>query len=569
LTITFKRTEEDGSGRLQGSFDLKSYNTVAEENMGSFVGLILLNIALNLFDITFLLSGIYRRKKRRQDLLEANSDESQMKVIHEVVPLLKNIDVFDLVLRVAMSYNLVQFLIDKFYMPTKLSHLDQKTERILSIDWNSRSQSTAEKFNALFQEIASIERPLAAEESLRQFSFLMLLVLVIRAVWYLECHPRVSVLAGTLYNSFDDLFHFVILGGFIFVVSGFGASWMFGDNDEGFQSLTNALNRELEMLIGEFPWRNNPTSLYTFYFTFYILVVFITMLNFLLAVIVEQYEGMKDAIRECKIEKSFFIDVCYTFGYYRHTGRLARILGLSGWPARASLAHAPAAADVDGDQHFDRDDVSYPVSVATLEGLVDVNTDQKLFKDGKTVKDFIRWYAKLFPQIRYQWLETREPVLAHQQRQKRWYKLTAALNENLGPAELALTDDERNARHRQSALEEILESLDSRLSSVETGEKKLASKDAPTANGDSSVSLEAALKAVSAALESEHGGTDAAQGFTMEEALLLEKVGKSLAERESRQAREKAANGVPKLNEIPSPRPSEERRAQVDLPGML
>ena len=65
------------------------------------------------------------------------------------------------------------------------------------------------------------------------------------------------------------------------------------------------------------------------------------------------------------------------------------------------------------------------------------------------------------------------------------------------------------------------------------------------------------------------GGTDAAQGFTMEEALLLEKVGKSLAERESRQAREKAANGVPKLNEIPSPRPSEERRAQVDLPGML
>ena len=55
----------------------------------------------------------------------------------------------------------------------------------------------------------------------------------------------------------------------------------------------------------------------------------------------------------------------------------------------------------------------------------------------------------------------------------------------------------------------------------------------------------------------------------MEEALLLEKVGKSLAERESRQAREKAANGVPKLNEIPSPRPSEERRAQVDLPGML
>ena len=174
LTITFKRTEEDGSGRLQGSFDLKSYNTVAEENMGSFVGLILLNIALNLFDIIFLLSGIYRRKKRRQDLLEANSDESQMKVIHEVVPLLKSIDVFDLVLRVAMSYNLVQFLIDKFYMPTKLSHLDQKTERILFIDWNSRSQSTAEKFNALFQEIASIERPLAAEGSLRQISMFFL-----------------------------------------------------------------------------------------------------------------------------------------------------------------------------------------------------------------------------------------------------------------------------------------------------------------------------------------------------------------------------------------------------------
>ena len=75
------------------------------------------------------------------------------------------------------------------------------------------------------------------------------------------------------------------------------------------------------------------------------------------------------------------------------------------------------------------------------------------------------------------------------------------------PLRLALTDDERNARHRQSALEEIIESLDSRLSSVEN-ERKPASNDAPTANGDSSVSLEAALKAVSAALESEHGGTE-------------------------------------------------------------
>merc|ERR1719247_2771115 len=100
---------------------------------------------------------------------------------------------------------------------------------------------------------------------------------------------------------------------------------MFGDNDEGYQSMISAYDRQLEMVIGEFPWKDQPTLLYRVYFIFYILVIFITMLNFVLAVIAEQYEGMKDAIRECKIENSFLEDISFTFLYYRRSF-------FRGWP---------------------------------------------------------------------------------------------------------------------------------------------------------------------------------------------------------------------------------------------
>jgi hypothetical protein len=160
LTITFMRSDEDGSGRLQGSVDLKSYNTVSEERMWLYVVNIWMNIALNIFDVTFLFIGVSKRMKKRQLLLANDWDTSQQNAIRETHPILKKMEFLDIVLRVFMSWNLVQFFLDKSYMPGQLSFLDEKTNRILSIDWNLRSQSTAEKFEALFIQTASIQEPL-------------------------------------------------------------------------------------------------------------------------------------------------------------------------------------------------------------------------------------------------------------------------------------------------------------------------------------------------------------------------------------------------------------------------
>jgi hypothetical protein len=160
------------------------------------------------------------------------------------------------------------------------------------------------------------------------FFFMQLMV-------YLNAHPRVAILAQTVINGIDDVFHFFILAGFMFSVLAYLGHWMFGAQVEGFETFVTAGVRQFEMVVGEFPWDklNGLSAINTIifysYFIVYTLIMFFIIINFLLAIIVEAFGRVKTANEVMVIENSCLSDVCDVlkeklFSIYQYLPRALR-----------------------------------------------------------------------------------------------------------------------------------------------------------------------------------------------------------------------------------------------------
>merc|ERR1719506_1530682 len=149
-------------------------------------------------------------------------------------------------------------------------------------------------------------------------SYFMLFFMLLRVIIYLNCHPRIAVLYGTVMACLDDLMHFFIIAVIIYAVFPYSAYWMIGAENSKFETLGSAYWSQFEMIIGEFPFNENEASNFEmFYMAAYAIVVFILLINsFLLAVVVGAYENVKDAIENCLVEQNVVKDVIYAFAYF-------------------------------------------------------------------------------------------------------------------------------------------------------------------------------------------------------------------------------------------------------------
>ena len=119
---------------------------------------------------------------------------------------------------------------------------------------------------------------------------ILMFLMLIRLVAALSVHPRVSLITGTLMNSGDDLAHFVFLFLVKFVTLSAIGTWAFGADYPEYRTLGTTFMTQWVNLIGgsvpggyETDWR---LGLYGFIF---IIIGFLMLLNFLLAIIVEAY----------------------------------------------------------------------------------------------------------------------------------------------------------------------------------------------------------------------------------------------------------------------------------------
>jgi len=470
LRLTFVKDAQDGSGRFSGSKTLLSYKNIPPAELTPFTVLVAFNVLLNAMDVIFLAWCVWTRRKQKQDYKSRYTGFE--KTINQNIPVFTGLDFFDLVMRIWMTILLLLFMGQKSYRtavahdPTQmtpvesLSALDIQAQNLTQIEWLNRdpSMTASQKFLMLFTYAGKILAGQEYEQTLRQASFFTLFFMLIRTIIYMNCHPRIAVLYGTITAAADDLFHFFILFTVIYSVFGFAAHWAIGADNEKYQTFPAALTTQFEMVIGEFPWQDDVGGLEFFYNVAYALIVFITLLNFLLAVIVSCYDNLKKEIDDCLVELNVVTDVWYAFRYWYKQVFMK-------WPSRENVAQALAAIDVDKDGKMDLASMGqFRCGLTLFQYLQNPHTKDNLFADRNMALDWLDYYRFNFPVVEWEADIFVEKLLMHQQNQSRitrlaWMSNKAAKKDAMeGPVEPTAEEKAKEAAERAgSAMLELAE----------------------------------------------------------------------------------------------------------------
>jgi hypothetical protein len=389
--------ELDGSGRFEGAYQLYSYRSIPERQIRYFNTIFGLTIALVILQLCAFVARVANALRMRAALFSSVECESHQ-TVRETVPIMRWEDGLDMFILSGMVAWVVAVYRNK--QPASeggLSALDQLMSDLLSIPWLDRKQSLSVKFDQLFNGVEEMMSWLFYEESLRWIAFLGLFAMLFRAVVYMQCHPRIASLYLTLKNALDDLFHFLIVFMVLILVFAYAAHFMLGTRFAAFETFYLSFYTQFRMLTGDWPFEEEaPRAEYMLYMTLYLVVVFIALLNFLLAVVVNAFTEVQAEMDKCKIELNLLPDVWYSFSYYWHRVR-------SGWPDRLDIVLVLATIDVDQDDLPDIEEESgdkVPLPVEFLHHLQSLDGRQ-LFASKESCQAWVEHYLRICPPLSY------------------------------------------------------------------------------------------------------------------------------------------------------------------------
>jgi len=130
-------------------------------------------------------------------------------------------------------------------------------------------------------------------------------LILLRIIKVCEFQPKLGIISRTLIKAANDLLHFVIVFLVIFIVYMLFAYWVFGNAVNDFSQISNAIHSCWNMMIGdvdpsneimyEVHNKNAATAIPAWLFVYsYVIVVFILLLNILLAIFVGAYDEVKN-----------------------------------------------------------------------------------------------------------------------------------------------------------------------------------------------------------------------------------------------------------------------------------
>jgi len=146
---------------------------------------------------------------------------------------------------------------------------------------------------------------------IKQAGFIVVCVLFVRLVTFFTLHPRMAVLVETMNGLGDKLFHFMTYFMLIFNILAFLGYWMFSaEQNMEFGTFERTLYTQFKMFTGEFPWPDEVPSPYMYvYLILYISVVFVILVNFLLAIVVDSYASVQQSLEDQVTEQNICIDI--------------------------------------------------------------------------------------------------------------------------------------------------------------------------------------------------------------------------------------------------------------------
>merc|ERR1719159_1256466 len=126
------------------------------------------------------------------------------------------------------------------------------------------------------------------------------------------------MLTSTIKKAALNMIHFFVLFGVLFAMLGFMAHWLLGSKLHDFGTVQGAMSSQTKMLFGEYIYAEGAENLndtlskmYWVYALTFMIVVFFTLLNFFLAIVVDAFVDVKSANESLKATNGFFLDVYY------------------------------------------------------------------------------------------------------------------------------------------------------------------------------------------------------------------------------------------------------------------
>ncbi|GIL76287.1 hypothetical protein Vretimale_5865 [Volvox reticuliferus] len=132
-----------------------------------------------------------------------------------------------------------------------------------------------------------------------------ILLLIARVLKLMDFQPRLGVVTRSLWLAGPDLIHFAIVAGMVFVGYAMMAHLIFGNAIEAFATFGDSINTCFEILLGNIDVNDDLRALGglqsvagALFFWSYELLVFMVLLNFLLAIIVDAFSEVKEKTHE-------------------------------------------------------------------------------------------------------------------------------------------------------------------------------------------------------------------------------------------------------------------------------
>lgn len=235
------------------------------------------------------------------------------------------------------AFNIIMiFLFVVLQLPTQIKTAGE-TKRILGalegIEWESGSVTLEQKKDVFFENVLLLLDTIQINSNLDAFLNVILLVSILRIIQCTSMHPRLALLTGTLARAADDLWHTAILIVMIMVSFAGIATWRFGNQYTDFGSFEKSMQTEFRLMFGEFLLYWGESRELQAFVVLYYMVMFLLILNFLLAVIVEAYLKVRRYNEEIEYENEFFHDLSFSIVAYFHGKR-------RGWPSQVLLGHS-------------------------------------------------------------------------------------------------------------------------------------------------------------------------------------------------------------------------------------
>jgi hypothetical protein len=148
------------------------------------------------------------------------------------------------------------------------------------------------------------------ESSINYFLNLVLIVNIFRIIQCTSLHPRLATLTGTLFKAIDELWHTLIL--IVLIIGCFAAvgTWRFGSFRQEFATMSDTISSVLAMMFSaNFFDRWDSTLELQVYTVLFLSIVYLLILNFLLAIIVDAFMDTRKHIVDLEIEQEFFTDL--------------------------------------------------------------------------------------------------------------------------------------------------------------------------------------------------------------------------------------------------------------------